>query len=171
MDCQEIMIRPEEPGDFDAISALHEEAFGPGRFARSAYRVREGADVVAALSQVALIDEMLVGSIRFTAITIGGRGGALLLGPLVIKEAYRGRQCGLRLMQTTIDLARAAGFKLVLLVGDLPYYERALFKVAAPGRISLPGPVDPARLLVAELEEGVSEVFTGLVRASGRQSE
>ena len=36
-------IRPQQPGDAAAISQLHEDAFGPGRFARTAYRVREAS--------------------------------------------------------------------------------------------------------------------------------
>jgi predicted N-acetyltransferase YhbS len=35
-------IRKALPGDIAEISALHAHVFGPGRFARSAYRVREG---------------------------------------------------------------------------------------------------------------------------------
>ena len=38
-----LVIRPEAPGDAEAIERLHERAFGPGRFARTAFRLREGA--------------------------------------------------------------------------------------------------------------------------------
>src|SRR3712207_6553088 len=37
-----LVIRPEEPSDAAAIERLHERAFGPGRFARTAFRLREG---------------------------------------------------------------------------------------------------------------------------------
>ena len=39
---EKILIRTAEPFDVPAIGALHALVFGPGRFARSAYRVREG---------------------------------------------------------------------------------------------------------------------------------
>ncbi len=38
-----------------------------------------------------------------------------------------------------------------LLVGDEPYYARFGFHPVPPGQIVLPGPVDPNRLLAAEL--------------------
>ena len=50
--------------------------------------------------------------------------------------------------------ARAEGFSLVLLVGDMPYYGRFGFNPVPPGQITLPGPVDPARLLSLELVPG-----------------
>ena len=49
---------------------------------------------------------------------------------------------------------RGEGFALVLLVGDMPYYGRFGFAPVPPGQITLPGPVDPARLLALELEPG-----------------
>jgi predicted N-acetyltransferase YhbS len=60
--------------------------------------------------------------------------------------------------------ARNAGGKLVLLVGDEPYYSRFGFKRVPPGRLAMPGPVDPARVLVCELAEGAFEGVAGIVR-------
>ena len=37
-------IRPETPADDAAVEALNAASFGPGRFAKSAYRLREGVD-------------------------------------------------------------------------------------------------------------------------------
>ena len=39
----------------------------------------------------------------------------------------------------------------MVLVGDEPYYGKAGFKRIPKGQVTMPGPVDPARLLVAEL--------------------
>src|SRR5262249_56592741 len=38
-----LTIRPETADDAVPIERLHERAFGPGRYAKSAYRLREGA--------------------------------------------------------------------------------------------------------------------------------
>ena len=54
---------------------LSAEAFGPGRFARTAYRVREGVAPVARLSLTGWLDGRLVGGIRFTAVTHRRRRG------------------------------------------------------------------------------------------------
>ncbi|MEJ2376540.1 MAG: N-acetyltransferase, partial [Pseudolabrys sp.] len=37
-----LTILPETAEDAEAIERLHERTFGPGRYARSAYRIREG---------------------------------------------------------------------------------------------------------------------------------
>ena len=37
-----VTIRPETPDDAEAIERLHERTFGPGRYAKTAYRIREG---------------------------------------------------------------------------------------------------------------------------------
>lgn len=157
----DIHIRPEAPGDADAILHLHERAFGPGRFARTAFRLREGVQDLPGLSFSALVGTLLVGSVRVSPIWIGREPG-LALGPLAVEPAFEKRGIGTALMNRALEAARADGHKLVLLVGDEPYYSRFGFKRAPAGRLDMPGPVDPARLLVAELAPGALE------RASGR---
>jgi predicted N-acetyltransferase YhbS len=157
-------IRPQAPGDAVAVSTLHEEAFGPGRFARSAYRVREES----AGPKVALTawdGDVLVGAIQLTAVTIGGAPGAMLLGPLAVAPAYKGRGAGLRLIVASLGEARQLGTRLVVLVGDLPYYARAGFAAVPAGQILLPGPADPERILATELEPGALASFRGMIAA------
>ena len=101
---------------------------------------------------------------QLTPVSIGSVGGALLLGPLIVEKAYGNQGYGLRLMLEGMARARALGYRLVILVGDLPYYARAGFTVTPAGRIAMPGPVDPARLLYAELVPGALESYRGLVR-------
>ena len=158
-----IINRPLTPADFAAVSRLHAKVFGPGRFTRTAYRVREGAPKISPYCGVALLGETLVAAVRFTSITIGGANGALLLGPLAVDPDFAGQGFGKRLVGGAMEAAKAAGVKLVLLVGDEPYYGRFGFRPAPPGQITMPGPVDPARLLVAELEPGVLAAYAGLI--------
>ncbi|HMH65933.1 MAG TPA: hypothetical protein VK515_10115, partial [Rhizomicrobium sp.] len=47
-------VRLETPQDAARVEALNQESFGPGRFAKSAYRLREGVAPIAALSFVAV---------------------------------------------------------------------------------------------------------------------
>ena len=49
----------------------------------------------------------------------------------------------------------------MLLVGDEPYYSRFGFRNVPRGRISLPGPVDPERVLVCELVPGAFDDVRG----------
>ena len=161
-------IRLETDGDAQMLSQLSAEAFGPGRFTRSAYRVREGVPPVKALCLCGLLDGRLVGGIRFTAISIGGEERGALLGPLVVDPAEKGKGFGKALVEEGLARARSEGFSLVLLVGDMPYYGRFGFQPVPPGQIMLPGPVDPARLLALELVPGAVAGTIGVVKGCAR---
>ena len=154
-------IRPELPEHLPALTALSDRCFGPGRFARTAYRLREGVPPERDLCLTAWANGDLVGSIRFTRLRIGGAGGALLLGPLAVAPECVGQGCGRLLIARGLEAARAAGHRLVLLVGDLTYYAESGFVSVPPAQITLPGPVDPARMLAAELEEGALAACSG----------
>lgn len=158
-----LTILPETQADTAAVERLHERTFGPGAYARTAYRIRERAAHHRDLSFLARIGTLLVGSVRLTAIRIGD-AKALLLGPLTVEPPFRDRGIGLELMERALAEARARGYTLVLLVGDEPYYARAGFKRVPRGSAVMPGPVDPARLLVAELEPGAFDGVSGPVR-------
>jgi len=164
-----IMTRPATPEDIPLISALHDRAFGPGRFARTAYRVREQMGLGREISdfcRLATTGERIVAAIRLSEILIGGKPGAVLLGPLVVAPEYAGQGYGRALIKEAMDAAAAAGNRLVVLVGDESYYGRFGFAPVAPGTITLPGPVDPTRLLAAELENGALSEYHGPI--SGR---
>jgi len=162
--------RPATPADLPAIAALHDEAFGPGRFARTAYRVREGraagASPISTYCRLAMIGERLAAAVQLTEITIGGKGGALLLGPLVVATDVTGQGFGRALVAEALEAAKAGGVRLVVLVGDEPYYGRFGFKPVPTGQITLPGPANPARILAAELATGALADYQGLIAAA-----
>lgn len=167
-----LTIRHETPADNSVIEKLHDRAFGPGRYAKTAYRLREGIDPIASLSFVALVGTLVVGSIRLTPVTIGG-APALLLGPLAVEDAFSSIGIGMRLVQKSVETAKAEGHRLIILVGDEPYYGRVGFKKVPRGHIMLPGPVDPDRLLALELQDGALAAISGMttgVRSALRAS-
>lgn len=148
------------------IEALHELSFGPGRYVKTAYRLREGVSSVSDLCFVAFTgegaDRRMVGSIRYSPLSIGGKPG-LLLGPLAMDPSVRGCGGGQELMRVSLAAARRLGYALVILVGDPPYYAKAGFRPVPAGRLVLPGPVDKSRLLYCELVEGAFEGVSGSV--------
>jgi len=158
-----LTIAPETADDAAAIERLHERTFGPGRYAKTAYRLREQVAHRLDVSFTARIGTLLVGSVRLSPIRVG-ETKALLLGPLTVEPAFRDRGVGQALIERALNEAKAKGHRLVILVGDEPYYGKSGFKRVPPGRATMPGPVDPARLLVAELEEGAFEGVSGAVR-------
>ncbi|MGD0642778.1 MAG: N-acetyltransferase [Roseiarcus sp.] len=160
-----LVLEPETPADGESILRLNERVFGPGRFARTAYRIRETTAADLSLSFVARVGTLLVGANAMTPILIG-EAPALLLGPLIVEPVFRSQGIGEALVTRSLEAARAAGAKLVVLVGDEPYYARMGFKRAPPGRIVLPGPVDPARVLYCELQPGAFEGVSGKARGA-----
>jgi predicted N-acetyltransferase YhbS len=158
-----ITILPETPADAAAIERLHERTFGPGRFSRTAFRIREKLVHRLDLSFTARIGTLLVGSVQLTPIRIG-ETAALLLGPLTVEPPFRERGIGQALIERALAEARQQGHRLVVLVGNPAYYAKAGFQSAAKDQITMPGPVDPTRLLVAELVDGAFAGVSGAIR-------
>ncbi len=146
--------RPEHAADIEALLDL---SFGPGRYAKAAQRLREGNQPIPELCYVAFQGEgaerRLVGSLTFWPVNIGGVPG-LMLGPLAVVPAIRGQGVGINMMKRGLEDARAMGFRLVILVGDQNYYVKVGFGPVPPGMLTMPGPVDPSRLLFRELDMG-----------------
>ena len=134
-------IAEETPADAAVVEALVLAAFGPGRFAKTAERLREGASVAAGF--VARENGVGVGSVRLWPITIGG-AAALFLGPIAVGAQGRRGGLGAGLVQACLAWGGERG-QGVLLVGDPPYFGRFGFEAALGVR--LPGPVDPRRIL------------------------
>ncbi len=79
----------------------------------------------------------------FTPVTIGGKAGALLLGPLAVDPAFANRGYGRGLVAKALEDARAAGIAIIVLVGDEPYYGKLGFGRVPRGQITLPVPSTP----------------------------
>jgi predicted N-acetyltransferase YhbS len=156
-------ILPEMAADAPAIERLNARTFGPGRYAKSAYRLREGTRHRLDLSFTAYVGTLLVGSVRLSPIRIG-ETRALLLGPLAVEPSFRERGIGYALIERSLVEAKARGFRLVLLVGDEPYYGKAGFRRIPKGCVAMPGPVDPGRLLECELVDGAFAGVSGVIR-------
>ncbi|MBU2531356.1 MAG: N-acetyltransferase, partial [Alphaproteobacteria bacterium] len=162
----DVDIRALVPQDLAAVAALHALTFGPGRFARSAYRVREGAPAISRHCRGLWRGDEFVGSVTMTEVYVGDRGGHWLLGPLAVRPADANKGLGRRLVAAALhSIAETEpADATVILVGDLAYYARLKFEVVPGGVMRLPGPVDPRRLLVWRGPDGGREIPTGLIR-------
>lgn len=166
------IIRQAIDSDFPKMDALAALAFGPGRYTRTAFRLREGVAPESSLCFVATrFDEHenegennnIVGSVRLTRVLVGGEE-CLILGPLIANPELRSIGIGRELMNRAIYAAKQNGHKFIILVGDLAYYQRFGFKRITNGKLSLPGPVDAGRLLGLELVEGASDLYEGIAK-------
>jgi predicted N-acetyltransferase YhbS len=142
-------LAAEGPEDADAVERLVLAAFGPGRYAKAAERLREGHHVpLLDVSFLAWDGARLVGCVRQWAVSVAG-ADALLLGPIAVDPTYRRHGLGGALVDRACEAARAAGHKLIVLVGDMPLFGPHGFAVAP--KLVMPGPVDQRRVLARAL--------------------
>lgn len=163
MSLPDVAYVPEHAAHDLEIEEINAEAFGPGRFTRAAYKIREGGAHRRDLSFVALCEGRVIASVRMTPIAAGS-GRALLLGPLAVRPTFKNLGIGRKLVAIALDQAAKGGWKLALLVGDAPYYAPLGFSIVVPrGQLVMPRPVDPRRLLACELVAGSLAGFAGEV--------
>ncbi len=162
MDGTKWQIRTERGEDAAQVEALVTLGFGAGRFAKTAYRLREGVKPDARFCFVAEENKQLLGSVRFWPIMVGGKR-SLLLGPLAVQPPLRGRGIGIALMQRGIEEARRLGYDTIILVGDESYYSRVGFAWLKAGQVRFPGPLDAERVLGLALRPGALEKLEGPV--------
>ena len=123
-------------------------------YRKSSQRLRDGRLPAEGLSFVAPKRGRVVGTARLWHIACGAGKPALLLGPVAVAAAQRGRGIGAALVRRAIAEARRRGHGAVVLVGDAPYYSRFGFSAEKTGSLRLPGPFERHRLLALELMPG-----------------
>lgn len=159
--------RPEDDAFVEDLQAI---SFGPGRFARTAFRVRERFPIDPGLSLIAEVNGEPCGSVWMTPISVSGVDG-YLLGPLATHPNFRKRGAGklLALEVTRHALERGAG-RFVLLVGDRDYYCPLGWQPTVPGAVTFPGPVDPERVLLYSHDPTLATTLSGPIAAFGARN-
>jgi predicted N-acetyltransferase YhbS len=154
----DIVLRPETVSDAAAVEQLYAVAFGPGRFSRTAYRLREGVPPDAETSFVADRNRLVIGAIRQTRVRVDG-APAFLLGPLAVAETAAKQGIGRALLERSIAAARESEADAIVLVGDFPFYGPSGF-VRVHDAVTLPGPVERDRVLALPLKRAVAGSLT-----------
>ncbi|QTP64428.1 N-acetyltransferase [Candidatus Liberibacter africanus] len=129
---------------------MHAEAFGPGRFSRAAFLLREQGMHDLSLSFLCTDGQIIIGSVRMTPISIEKITGHLL-GPVVVHPLYQNKGIGQKLIDMSVDAARNKGSEVVVLVGDIAYYSKLNFQKVPWKSLLFPAPVDPNRVLYLPL--------------------
>ena len=158
------VICPETPASHKRILELTDRAFGPGRFVKTAERLREDSAPIADLSFVAMQGERVLGSVRMWPVFVYDNDTnhyepLVFLGPIVVDSAFRSQGIGKKLIAAAVEGAFRKGLRAVLLVGSQAYFTPFGFNKAH--NMSMPGPVDPNRVLIRYCEDGLS--FRGRV--------
>ncbi len=135
------------------VDALFARAFGPGRFAKTAARLRENNTPLYALGRIAWRNGRLAGAARVWPIQAGPRK-AVFFGPFAVEDSLRGQGLGQALAQACCEAAIGDGQTAMVLIGAAAFFAPLGFTPAPEGRLLLPGPVDPGRLLWRALDGG-----------------
>ncbi len=162
MKLSDVTYMPEAPAHDLEIDEINAEAFGPGRFTRAAYKIREGGPHDRSLSFVAMQGGQVIASVRMTPIAAGA-GRAQMLGPLAVRPDFKNMGIGRKLVAMALAAAAEASEPAVILVGDEPYYGPLGFVRIPRGQIEMPRPVDLNRLLAHEIVPGAVAELSGEV--------
>jgi predicted N-acetyltransferase YhbS len=157
-------VAPERVWDAPIVEGLIDRAFGPGRFAKTAERLREGRIPDLDLSFVAWSEGRAVGCVRQWRILVGDVQ-AVLLGPIAVEADRRGEGLAAGLIARACDAARDAGHAAILLVGAETLFGPFGFSTIAARRVVMPGPVDQRRVLALTFGSDPAFELSGPVRA------
>jgi predicted N-acetyltransferase YhbS len=157
-------LRPERSQDARLVAGLIDRAFGPGRYAKTAERLREHNAPLLDISLTAWSEDRLVGCVRMWPVHVGDRP-AVFLGPFAVEPTFRSAGLGAALIRQACVATAQAGHDLVLLVGAAAYFEPLGFRKVPSGRLVLPGPIDPDRVLAMALTAGADDDLAGSVTA------
>lgn len=161
-----IEIVPENPAKHAAaIEALYDRTFGPGHFAKTAERLREGNASAPDLTRVAVQDGNVIGVCRIWPIVVGAqKTPSLFVGPVAVSPDFQGQRLGLTITGEALEAAKDAGWGGAIIIGSPLYFCELGFTVVEPDRFSFPGPQDMSRVMVLGLA-GNADDLRGALRA------
>jgi predicted N-acetyltransferase YhbS len=167
-----VIIRQETPQDYSRIYDLVKVAFQTAKVTNGqeqdfVERLRNSRDYIPELALVAEQDGDLSGHIMLTRTYITHRDDkveALFLGPISVVLEYRNQGIGSALMNESLRLAKAMGYKSVFLVGDPAYYHRFGFQPTAKFGIKEMEPIPDEYVMVCVLVDNALAGITGTVR-------
>ena len=141
--------------DPQLVEALLDSAFGTDRHDRTAYKLRDGMDMLEGLSLAAVDQEKheLLGSIQCWPIALtdeeGRKHPMIMVGPVAVYPDFQREGIGRMMMAALLKEIHADDPLPLVMIGDPEYYGR-FFDFTAEGTSgwTLPGPWEPSRLLV-----------------------
>ena len=146
-------IRQISNEDNDKIIKLLHKSFGPGRFARSVYRLREKNDRDTEFSYIYELNNQILSSISYYKTFLNNDINGLLLGPLAVDPEHRGKGYGVELVKYTIALIKKTmAYDFILVIGDYHYYEKFGFK-RIDNTFSFYGPVNSEKVLILPIKD------------------
>ena len=141
-------IRKKIQSDNGTIENLLSKTFGPGRYARSVYRLRENKPYLDDYSYVYSLDSKILASISFCETLINNSYTGLLLGPWAVEPNQVGKGYGKKLVKYSLDkISINSQIYFIIVVGEYDYYKEFGFN-KLDNHFVFYGPVNKNRVLI-----------------------
>lgn len=137
---ENLIIRKETPNDYFGTELMTMRAFwnlhGPGCIEHLlVHKLRSAKEYLPELSRVAELDGKIVGAIFYSVATVKDddhehehEHEVLTFGPLAVEPTCFSMGIGAALLKETLPLAKAAGYKGIVICGEPEYYPKHGFK-------------------------------------------
>lgn len=161
-----MIIRRENSNDFNEVNSIIKEAFN-GNFEKELVeKIRKNPKHINELSLIAEDGNEIAGHILFSEIIVKDlvdHLGGLSLAPLSVKPSYQNQGVGKALIHQGLLLAKALGYKFVVVLGHSDYYSKLDFKKASDFNIKCPFEVSDESYMIIELVENYLDNVSGVV--------
>ncbi|MDF9794898.1 putative acetyltransferase [Catalinimonas alkaloidigena] len=168
MNTIEVLIRPEQAEDTEAIHALNVAAFGRENESQLIELLRKSDAFIPKLSLVAVLDHEIAGHILFTKINIMGNNDqeypSLALAPMAVAPDFQHQGIGSQLISQGLEKAKALAYTSVIVLGHEKYYPRFGFVPTSQWNIVPPFEVPASAFMGIELQAGALQDISGTVR-------
>ncbi|MCG6872305.1 MAG: N-acetyltransferase [Gammaproteobacteria bacterium] len=157
-------VRPETPGDKDAIVAVNQAAFGSTAEARLVDLVRDQVRPI--ISLVAEDNDEIVGHILFSPVHLSGNPQLRLMGlaPMAVTPDHQRQGIGSLLVRAGLQACRELGTGAVVVLGHPAYYPRFGFVPTTSHGIHSEYQAPAEAFLLLELDPGCLAGATGTIR-------
>ncbi len=133
---EDLIIKKENEKDYFNVEYMTKKAFWnlhvPGCNEHYLVHIlRNSEDYLPELSRIAVINGEVVGTIMYSKAYVSdgvNKTEVLSFGPLCVDPQYQNKGIGKALLETTMDLARKAGYKAIIIFGEPGYYPKHGFK-------------------------------------------
>lgn len=156
-------IRVEQPEDIPAIRAVNLAAFPTTFEANLVDRLRQMAQPT--ISQVAIVDEAIVGHIFFSPVHVSERDDLKVMGlaPMAVLPAYQRQGLGSALIHSGLAGCQALGYGAVVVLGHPSYYPRFGFIPTDRAGLRCIYDVPVEAFMMLELQPGYLQDVRGIV--------
>jgi len=122
-------VRAEDPGDREAIAAVHVAAFPTAAEARLVDALRAAGRL--SVSLVAEVEGRIVGHVALSPVELAGASRGAGLAPVAVLPGFRRRGIAERLVREGLAACERSGCGFVVVLGEPAYYARFGFLPAA----------------------------------------